>query len=382
MTKRSCKIQIVLFCAFIGFMLVLSAILPDRTFSERENRELQQTPKFNFQTLFAGKYTGKAETYTADQFPFRDGWMTMKARCELATGKKQNDDVYLCKDGTLIEKYKAPDSKLLDTNIAAVKHFAESSSVPVYFALIPGNAEIHGGLLPRNAPNDSQKRVIDYCYANSGAKNIDVESSLLAHKDEYIFYRTDHHWTTLGAYYGYEALLKAMGGSPAPLSDFPPESVSKDFYGTVYSKSGISWVRPDEIDIRAKQQPGTEIKNYLNGKAAETPLYDQSFLNKKDKYAMFMGGNTSLAVVKTDQTSAPKILILRDSYMDSVTPYLQNNFSEIHLIDLRYYKTQAMQESITDYVKKNDIDEVLICYGVSTFGTDANVFLLQEKGKA
>ena len=92
---------------------------------------------------------------------------------------------------------------------------------------------------------------------------------------------------------------------------------------------------------------------------------------------MFMGGNTSLEVVKTNKTDAPKILILRDSYMDSVTPYLQNNFSEIHLIDLRYYKTQAMQQSITDYVKENGIDEVLICYGVSTFGTDTNVLLLQ-----
>ena len=377
MTKRSSRIQIIFFCVFIGFMLILSAVLPDRKFSEKENRDLQQFPKFSFETLFAGKYTGKAETYTADQFPFRDSWMTLKARCELATGKKQNDDVYLCKDETLIEEYRAPDSKLLETNIAAVKRFAEGSSVPVYFALIPGNAEIHSGLLPENAPNDSQKNVIDYCYANSGAKNIDVESSLLAHKDEYIFYRTDHHWTTLGAYYGYETLLKAMGGSPAPLSDFPPETVSKDFYGTVYSKSGISWVKPDEIDIRAKQQPGTEITNYLTGKPAETPMYDKAFLDKKDKYAMFMGGNTSLEVVKTDKTDAPKILILRDSYMDSVTPYLQNNFSEIHLIDLRYYKTQAMQQSISDYVKENGIDEVLICYGVSTFGTDTNVLLLQ-----
>lgn len=377
MTKRSRTIQIIFFCAFIGLMLVLSAVSPDKKFSEKENRELQQLPKFSFQTLFAGKYTGKAETYTADQFPFRDDWMTLKARCELATGKKQNDDVYLCQGGTLIEKYEAPDTKLLDANIAAVKHFAESSTVPVYFALIPGNAEIHAGLLPEDAPNDSQKSVIDYCYENSGARNIDMESALLAHKDEYIFYRTDHHWTTLGAYYGYETLLRAMGGSPAPLSDFPPKTVSKDFYGTVYSKSGISWVKPDEIDIRAKQLPGTKITNYLNGKATETPMYDRSFLGKKDKYAMFMGGNTSLEVVKTGKTEAPKILILRDSYMDSVTPYLQDDFSEIHLVDLRYYKTQAMQQPISDYVKENGIDEVLICYGVSTFGTDTNVLLLQ-----
>lgn len=377
MTKHSDKIQILLFCVFLALGLALLSIFPDKSFSEQENRDLQQFPKFSFETLFAGKYTSKVETYVADQFPFRDAWTTLKARCELATGKEQNKNVYLCKDGTLLEKYDAPNPKQLDTNIAAVKNFAQKAPVPVYFALVPGNAEIHKELLPKNAPSASEKEVIDYCYANSGAKNIDVESTLLAHKNEYIYYRTDHHWTTLGAYYGYQTLLSAMGHTPSPLSDFPAETVSMDFYGTIYSKSGISWVQPDEIDIRAQQQPDTKITNYISGQAAETPMYDKSFLEKKDKYAMFMGGNTPLEIVKTGKTNAPKILVLRDSYFDSVTPYMQNDFSEIHIMDLRYYKTQAMQQSVSDYIKQNDIDEVLICYSVVTFGTDTNVFLLQ-----
>ena len=172
----------------------------------------------------------------------------------------------------------------------------------------------------------------------------------------------------VGAYYGYETMLTAMGHTPSPLSAFPAETVSRDFYGTVYSKSGISWVQPDEIDVRTQQQPTTKIVNYSSGQPAETPMYDKSYLDKKDKYAMFMGGNTPLEVVTTGKTDGKKLLVLRDSYFDSVTPYLQKDFSELHIMDLRYYKTQAMEQSISDYIKQHGIDEVLICYSVATFG--------------
>ncbi|NLH00357.1 MAG: hypothetical protein GX488_00390 [Clostridiales bacterium] len=285
--------------------------------------------------------------------------------------------MYLCKNDTLIEAYKAPDKKQLETNISAVKNFAENVQIPVYFALIPGNSSINSDILPKNAPNDSQKDVIDYCYLNSGANNIDIYSALAAHKNEYILYRTDHHWTSLGAYYGYAAIMEKMGMSPTPLSAFSPETVSNDFYGTVYSKSGISWVKPDSIDIYAKQEETTIVTNYSSNEPAIGAMYDFSYLSKKDKYSMFMGGNTPLEVIRTKNTTLPSILILRDSYMDSVTPFLQNNFSEIHIMDLRYYKSRLMTSTVTDYVRQHNIDKVLICYGVGTFGTDNNVFLLK-----
>lgn len=376
MTKRSSWVQIIIFIAFIALFFVLSLALPDKGFSEQENRELTQAPAFSFDALFSKKFSTKFESYTTDQFPFRDSWTTLKARCELAIGKEENKGVYLCDSDTLIEAYEAPEQKQLDTNISAVKSFAESSKVPVYFALIPGNSEIHSNILPTNAPNDSQKDVIDYCYANSGAENIDIYSDLASHSDEYIFYRTDHHWTTLGAYYGYEMLMKSMGYTPTPLSSFAAQTVSGEFYGTVYSKSGISWVSPDTIEIFAEQDAGTEVMNYSTNEPVEGTLYDTTFLEKKDKYSMFMGGNSPLVTIKTDKTDASSILILRDSYMDSLLPFLQSNFSEIHVMDLRYYKTQLVDSTVSDYVKEHEIDEVLVCYSVSNFGTDTNVFML------
>jgi len=376
MTKHSSWIQIIIFTAFIAVFFALFLILPDKGFSEQENRVLEPAPHFSLESLFAKKFTTQFESYTTDQFPFRDSWTTAKARCELAIGKEENKGVYLCAGGTLIEAFEAPDKTQLDTNIGAVKSFAESSPVPVYFALIPGNSEIHSDIIPKNAPNDSQKAVIDYSYANSGAKNIDIYSDLAAHSDEYIFYRTDHHWTSLGAYYGYETLMKAMGYTPTPLSDFTPRTVTDKFYGTVYSKSGMSWVKPDTIEIFAEQDAATQVTNYSTNEPVNGTLYDNTFLDKKDKYSMFMGGNTPLLTIKTKNTDAPSILIIRDSYMDSLIPFLQNNFSEIHVMDLRYYKTQLAQSTVSDYIKANGIDEVLVCYSVYNFGTDTNLFLL------
>lgn len=376
MTKRSSWVQIIIFTAFIAVFFALFLLLPDKDFSEQENRVLEPAPTFSFEALFAKKFTTKFESYTTDQFPFRDSWTTAKARCELAIGKEENKGVYLCAGGTLIEAYEAPEQEQLDTNIAAINSFSENAGVPVYFALIPSNSEIHSDIIPKNAPNDSQKDVIDYCYANSGASNIDIYDDLAAHSEEYIFYRTDHHWTSLGAYYGYETIMKSMGYSPAPLSSFAPQTVSDEFYGTVYSKSGMSWVKPDSIEIYAEQDTATAVTNYSTNAPVAGTLYDYAFLDKKDKYSMFMGGNTPLVTIKTSNTDAPSILIIRDSYMDSLIPYLQNNFSEIHVIDLRYYKTQLAESTVSDYIKSNGIDEVLVCYSVYNFGTDTNVFLL------
>ncbi len=376
MSKRSSWVQIIIFTAYIALFFALFLLIPDKVFSEQENRELTQAPAFSLESLFAKKFTTKFESYTTDQFPFRDKWTTLKARSELAIGKMENKGIYLCKDGTLIEAYEAPDQKQLDTNIEAVKSFTENAGVPVYFALIPSNSEIHSNLLPKNAPNYSQKSIIDYCYANSGAKNIDVESALAAHTDEYIYYRTDHHWTSLGAYYGYEAIMNAMGHTATPLSYFTPYKVTDAFYGTVYSKSGMSWVKPDSIEIFAPQNPSTEVINYSTNEPVEGTMYDYTFLEKKDKYSMFFGGNTPLLKITTGKTDAPKILILRDSYMDSLLPYLQNNYSEIDVMDLRYYKTQLIDKTVSDYIRENGIDEVLVCYSVYNFGTDTNVFLM------
>ncbi len=372
MNKKALWAEALIFLAFIGAFFILNLVLPDRQFSEQENRYLQMRPEFSFKSLFSGDYTSKFETYTTDQFTFRDEWITLKAASELALGKQENNDVHLCENGTLIEGFKRPENSVLDSNMSALNSLVGNTDAKVYFALIPDKSDLYASLLPKNAPNDSEKEVIDYCYGQSNATNVDMYSALSAHKDEYIFYRTDHHWTSLGAYYGLSALAESMG-LPCPALDSYTDRhvVSEEFYGTTWSSSGFSWVDPDTMEIFVNAPEGLKVTSYPQGSPVEGKLYDFSFLEKKDKYSMFMGGNCPMHVIETGNEDKPSLLILRDSYTDSLIPFLLDDFSEIHVLDLRYYRA-----SLKAYIEQNDFDNVLVCYSVSNFCSDSNIFLL------
>ena len=372
MSKKALWAEALIFLAFIGVFFILILVLPDRQFSEQENRYLQTRPEFSFKSLFSGDYTSKFETYTTDQFTFRDEWITLKAASELALGKQENNDVHLCENGTLIEGFKRPENSVLDSNMSALNTLVGNTDADVYFALIPDKSDLYASLLPKNAPNDSEKEVIDYCYGQSNATNVDMYSALSAHTDEYIFYRTDHHWTSLGAYYGLSALAESMG-LPCPALDSYTDRhvVSEEFYGTTWSSSGFSWVDPDTMEIFVNAPEGLKVTSYPQGSPVEGKLYDFSFLEKKDKYSMFMGGNCPMHVIETGNEDKPSLLILRDSYTDSLIPFLLDDFSEIHVLDLRYYRA-----SLKAYIEQNDFDNVLVCYSVSNFCSDSNISLL------
>lgn len=372
MNKKALWAEALIFLAFIGAFFILNLVLPDRQFSEQENRYLQMRPEFSFKSLFSGDYTSKFETYTTDQFTFRDEWITLKAASELALGKQENNDVHLCENGTLIEGFKRPENSVLDSNMSALNTLVGNTDAKAYFALIPDKSDLYSSLLPKNVPNDSEKEVIDYCYGQSNATNVDMYSALSAHTDEYIFYRTDHHWTSLGAYYGLSALAESMG-LPCPALDSYTDRhvVSEEFYGTTWSSSGFSWVDPDTMEIFVNAPESLKVTSYPQGSPVEGKLYDFSFLEKKDKYSMFMGGNCPMHVIETGNEDKPSLLILRDSYTDSLIPFLLDDFSEIHVLDLRYYRA-----SLKAYIEQNDFDNVLVCYSVSNFCSDSNIFLL------
>lgn len=374
MTKKYCIFITTLFCAFIGLFLVANAAAPDREFSEMENRNLEQMPTLSVNTLLSGEFMKNFETYTTDQFVGRDTWIGLKSSTERALGKKENNNVYFCDQNTLITRFDQPDAAKVTENLNYVNTFVENVDIPVTFSLIPTQACIWADRLPEGAPNASQTALLEQAQAAvPGATWADLYTPLMAHKDENIFYRTDHHWTSLGAYCGYTALADALGYTPVPLDTYTETVRSTEFYGTVFSSSGVRWVNPDTITTYVPDT-GITVTSYTydsSGNPVEEPraLYDTSFLSVKDKYSMFLGGNQSLGVVKTPNADKPKLLILRDSYTDSLVPFLTPHFSEIHLIDLRYYKL-----SLSDYIQQNDIDQALVLYSVPNFVTDSNLF--------
>ena len=370
MSKRYAIFLTALFCAFIGVFMVANAVSPDRASSELENRVLQQKPKLSLDSLTSGSFMREFETYVTDQFVGRDSWIAAKALSERLLGKQENNGVYFCQDDTLIARFDQPDAQRLSDNLGYVEALAEKTDVPVYFSLIPGAVRVWSDKLPEGAPNADQGAILAQAAgAVSSAQWYDTDSTMMAHKDEYIYYRTDHHWTSLGAYYGYTALADALGFEPVPLEEYTKTTMSEDFYGTIYSSSGVRWVKPDTIDTYVSAD-GITVTSYTydskgNPVEEQRPLYDTSYLQVKDKYSMFLGGNQSLAVVRTPNTDKPKIAIIRDSYADSLVPFLTPHFSEIHLIDPRYYRL-----SVSDYLAQNDIDAALVLYSVDNFSTD------------
>lgn len=358
----------VLLIMVIGLFLA-NLFTGDREFSPVENRNLAQKPDFSWDRLLSGKFMKDYEEYITDQFAGRDEWTALKAYAEKALGKKENNGVYICGD-MLIEKFDAADEKQLAANLQSVERFRENAQIPVYLMLIPSAAEIHREKLPAGAPNIDQASVLASLSARTQMETVDVLSALRAHADEYIFYRTDHHWTSLGACYGADALLRAMGMEGVSVEMWEKQTVSGEFYGTLWSKSGARYISPDTIEIYVPGD-GIDVLSFENGVWTEKPLYDMEKLNTKDQYSMFLGGNQPLAVIKTGRPGG-KVLLLRDSYADCMVPFLMERFSEIHLIDLRYYRM-----NIAAYARENGMDAAVILYSLNNFSVDKNVSFLR-----
>jgi len=371
-----------LFALFIGGFLVLQVVIPDREFSPQENRYLAQLPQPKAEDFalawpvrdsgdfFTGKLMEEYETYITEQFPFRDSWIAAKARLETWMGKGSNNDVYIGREETLIPHFSQPDTEQVEKNLGYVEALTENVDLPVYFGLIPGKVSVWADRLPDNAPNASEGDILAQAQAAASAAWVDVNAALTQHAEEPIYYRLDHHWTSLGAYYGYAAIMEAMGITPVPLEAYQVQQVSDNFNGTAYSSSGVRWFTPDTIHIYVPEE-GVTVETFQGPVGEPGVLYKWSQLQEKDQYSFFLGGSASLQILRTEHTEKPKLLVIRDSYSDSLAPFLTAHFSEIHLLDPRYNKTPVSQ-----YVAQNGIDQVLVLYSVNNFVTDTNLFPL------
>lgn len=358
------------FCVYLGGVFTASLLLPDKTFLENENRLPAARPVFSLAAFLRGDYTKDAESYVTDQFPLRDLAMALHAGSERALGKTIIGNVYFGTDGALYQRVDEPSGERLKKNTDAVENFAAAVDVPVVLSLIPTAAEIYREYLPRDAPSANQLGIIDQiCPELRQAEYTDCYKEIYDYKNDNIFYRTDHHWTSLGAYHGYHALLQAWGFAPRMLESYGvPETVSIDFYGTLARTAGAPWVTRDEIQRIANPNCTVEIldKNQLGA------LYAPHMLESTDQYRYFLGGSHALVKITGEKKDGERLLVIRDSYADSLAPFLAGDFAEVHLTDLRYMKL-----ALSDYVKKNAIDRVLVLYSVPNFTTDTNLAFLR-----
>lgn len=360
------KILTLIFCAILAAGIITSAVTPDKYYSESEKRTLKQFPKISTASIKSGKFGKEIEEYLADQFPARDGWVSAKTICERIFGKTESGGVYFAKDGYLIEAHKNLPVNQAKKNISTLKLLSEKLSkqgISMKIMLVPTASEILSDKLPAFAPNANQSAVIEYA-KRQGLDVVDVTNALFVHENEYIFYKTDHHWTSLGAYYAYAEWVRAKGETPAPLSEWTKRALCGDFRGTTYSKVNYPFAPFDEIDAYYKRE--NHVVDYNNGDYVTDSIYEEKFLNGSDKYAVFF--NSNQAITKIKGSGKGKILIIKDSYANTFGQFVVDDNEETHLIDPRFFSG-----SISEYIAENDISEVLVLYNIPNFCQDEGI---------
>ena len=348
------------FVLFLAGMGAVSLFSPDRSFSELENRNLRPVPELTAGRFTSGRYMLEAEEYVSDQIVLRDGWVALKALGEKITGKQENNGIYFAAGDTLIRRIDEPDPEILTKNIETMNAFLAETDVPVFFGLIPSAADIWRDRLPAGAPTADEKRWIEQICGRVEAPAVDLTAALQSHSAEEIYYRTDHHWTSLGAFYGANAIFEAADLPILRLDDYERQTVSGDFLGTNYSSACAWWTEPDTMEAYVKEDGKTVTWNFT-GREEPGSLYAPERLGTKNQYAYFLGGNQPLCVIRS-QAKGGKLLVLRDSYADCLAPFLSERFGEVHLFDLRYNRL-----SPADYIREQGIDTVLILYSFETF---------------
>lgn len=331
---------------------------------------LAKWPRFSIEKLVNGKYAEELDIYINDHFVFRNMWVKLKSASEIALGKEENNGVYIGKENYLFEKFELTSDNINNLKIAKdrINDFANKLQMPVYFMLVPNSIYINQEKLPDNVEAYNQEELIKSMYMNMPyTKNINVTEEIKNNKDKYIYFRTDHHMTSDGAYLIYKEFCKVANINPCMISNFEKVEVSNEFLGTFDSKAQIINQKPDTISVY-KNYINTNLEEVIYDNETTKSIFNEDYLNTKDKYSYFLNGNNARVVIKTKVKNGKKLLVIKDSYAHIMAQFLCQNYEEIHFIDPRYYNIP-----ISDYAKENGITESLILYNVSNIIKDVGV---------
>ena len=345
------------------------ALSHQRTYSPVEKRELQTRPEISITKVLDGRFQKKYESYLRDQFPGRDHWVSFQTDMELFMGKNEIHNVYIGKNHYLLEHYteKEFDPQQISKNLQALEKFVGKAkqNADVHVMMVPTKSWILREKLPAFAPHYKEQRFYDALQQKLEKEDvlISVEPVLDAHKEEEIYYRTDHHWTTLGAWYAYEQYTKAVGGDLQRAQGKKKfRCISKDFYGTTYAK--INYARQaDKIEI---YEPEDKLRVVYNmGEKKTKTLYDFSFLKTADQYSVFTGGNQAVLEITGGIKNGKTLLLIKDSFANSILPFLAEDYEKHVVVDLRQLNVSG--DRLLEMFSPTDI---LILYNSAQFAQD------------
>lgn len=373
MNKRQSWNIITLFCILIFGFTVATLIKPETEYSESENRTLAKMPELNAETVLNGEFEADYETYLTDQFVARDAWIGFKTAVERAMLKRESKDIYFADDGYLIEKHTgAFDSDTSQINIRVLGEFAkmyeEQFKDHMTVMVVPNAVDILSDKLPPfAAPYDQEEYLGKIRDVLPAGVWFDTSSVLRSHSDEEIYYRTDHHWKTLAAFYVYQEWAESQGFDPVQSSDYEIETVTQDFEGTIQSKLGID-AQKDSIELYKQRDDIFYTVQKGDSQEIGYSVYDRTALETKSKYDIFFGGNHALVKIGTRAGTGRRILVIKDSYAHCFVPFLLEEFDEIDMLDIRYYN-----QKVSDLIANGNYTDLLFLYNASGFAEDTSI---------
>lgn len=367
------KLLTVFFCCFIGIFMLLFFALPKNETSVNEKRELAKFPKLTVSAILDGSFESGFEDYLCDHFPLREKLVALDAYFKLFTGRNGENGVYKGKDGYLINM-PVEAGEALEDNLEALAEFTDKTKIPVRVMIVPSVGYIMSEKLPKLHKKYYDSVVIERAeeVLKDRAEFVDLQEPFFENKSKYqIYYKTDHHWTSRGAYLAYTEFARARGFEPIADTDFDIRSYD-GFFGTSYAKSAL-WGEPCE-SIEVWRYPNSVVAETTDGAGTEEHdgMFFEEYLSEADMYSVYLGGNHALTRLTNQRNGGGKLLMLKDSYAHCLAPFLINHYSRIDMVDLRYYLN-----SVSELTESENYDEILIVYGMSSLCENRDISILE-----
>lgn len=372
--KKSRYAVAIVFIAFIAIFAVLLAALPKQEYSQNEKKMLAGFPEASFETLTSGEFSSDLDTFTSDQFPFRELFVGINSYYDLLSGRNGASGVYKCSDGYLVAVPEELDAELCARNVERLAQFAKDNDLPATMMIVPNAGYMLTDKLPANHESYPDDEIYDIAAKNAdGVSLIDLRGVFAENSDKQIYYRTDHHVTTEGAYLMYTAFCEAQGLEP--VDAFAEKETLIDFYGTNYSKSGLWLEQPDVVEIwHSANDYGYEVTvDDVSEKNTYDSLYFYEHDENMDKYPVFLNGNHALVTVKNeDVKNGRRIMIIKDSFAHCFSTFLCENYEELIMVDMRYYRG-----NVSELAASEGVTELLFLYGADNISGSTDIAWLQ-----
>ncbi len=367
------KITITLFLITIFGLSLITLAAKDRDFSEMENRTLSEMPDFSSEKLLSGQFADDLESYLSDQLIFKDYFVMLKNSSDLLSGKDKLGGVYYTNDRYI--RHFEEDSAQVTKNLLFINNWISKNEVSkdkVSFVLIPTASYVYNEFLPDSSTSDDEDNTFSLVEDSFEGRFISLKDTFDGSKSKDIYYKTDHHWTMDGAYCGYKDMMKALGKKAVSMEEFEEIKLEETFLGSLHSQAPLFSVDGDEVVLYDYKDLDYVINYESEGYIRTSYICDDKF-DIKDKYTALFGGNYGrITITNNDKPDGEKLIIFKDSYSNSLIPYLISHYSVIEIIDLRY---TAIRPGF--YNDKKDYN-VMFIYNTDFINTDNNFVKLMS----